>query len=195
MQRSKGLQREAFTSHRTSVVHFQAVELDVCGIAHKRFIRRMHHLATSQFLHDGLSSCRQLRGRLEEKFISSKPGLDDLDQFGPLGLGNGKVCSEVEQRFLLYLAANSQALDQAKGSIGFVGGAAGRCLGYKHSPILAKSKPLCESKIDFRLILWDNIENPGFHINKINVLPTPNRQNRLFIAGKCGTWVDRRWGI
>ena len=99
------------------------------------------------------------------------------------------MCSEVEQRFLLYLAANSSALDQAKGSIGFVGGAAGRCLGYKHSPILAKSKPLWESKIDFRLILWDNIENPGFHINKINVLPTPNRQNRLFIAGKCGTWV------
>ena len=124
VQRFKGLQREAFTSHRTSVVHFQAVELDVCGIAHKRFIRRMHHLATSQSLHDGLSSCRQLRGRLEEKFISSKPGLDDLDQFGPLGLGNGKVCSEVEQRFLLYLAANSSALDQANGSIGFVGGAA-----------------------------------------------------------------------
>ena len=105
----------------------------------------MHHLATSQSLHDGLSSCRQLRGRLEEKFISSKPGLDDLDKFGPLGLGNGKVCSEVEQRFLLYLAANSSALDQANGSIGFVGGAAGRCLGYKHSPILAKSKPLWDS--------------------------------------------------
>ena len=106
------------------------------------------------------------------------------------------MCSEVEQRFLLYLAANSSALDQAKGSIGFVGGAAGRCLGYKHSPILAKSKPLWESKIDFRLILWDNIENPGFHINKINVLPTPNRQNRLFIAGKCGTWgkFDCRFG-
>ena len=101
------------------------------------------------------------------------------------------MCSEVEQRFLLYLAANSSALDQANGSIGFVGGTAGRCLGYKHSPILAKSKPLWESKIDFRLILWDNIENPGFHINKINVLPTPNRQNRLFIAGKCGTWVKQ----
>ena len=37
---------------------------------------------------------------------------------------------------------------------------------------------------------WDYIENPGFHINKINILPTPNRQNRLFIAGKCGTWVN-----
>ena len=135
----------ALTSHRTSVVHFHAVELDVCGIAHKRFIRRLHHLAASQFLHDGLSSCRQLKGRLEEKFISSKLGLDDLDQFGPLGLGNGKVCSEVEQRFLLDLAANSQALDQANGSIGSVGGAAGRCLAYKHSPILAKSKPFWES--------------------------------------------------
>ena len=100
---------------------------------------------------------------------------------GLLGLGNGKVCSEVEQRFLLYLAANSSALDQANGSIGFVGGAAGRCLGYKHSPILAKSKPLWESIIDFRLILWNYIENPGFHINKINVLPTPNRQNRLLL--------------
>ena len=149
----------------------------------------MHHLATSQSLHDGLSSCRQLRGRLEEKFISSKLGLDDLDKFGPLGLGNGKVCSEVEQRFLLYLAANSSALDQANGSIGFVGGAAGRCLGYKYSPILAKSKPLWESKTDFWPFLWHYTENPGFHINKINVLPTPNRQNRLFIAGKCGTWV------
>ena len=116
-------------------------------------------------------------------------GLDDLDQFGPLGLGNGKVCSEVEQRFLLYLAANSQALDQAKGSIGFVGGAAGRCLGYKHSPILAKSKPLWESKIVFSPFLWDYIGNPGFRINKINILPTTNRQNRLFIAGKCGTWA------
>ena len=58
---------------------------------------------------------------------------------------SGSLCSEVEQRFLLYLAANSSALDQANGSIGFVGGAAGRCLGYKHSPILAKSKPLWES--------------------------------------------------
>ena len=96
---------------------------------------------------------------------------------------------EVEQRFLLYLAANSSALDQANGSIGFVGGAAGRCLGYKHSPILAKSKPLWESKIDFCLILWDHIENPEFHINKINILPTPNRQNRLFLSGKCGTLV------
>ena len=97
------------------------------------------------------------------------------------------MCSEVEQRFLLYLAANSSALDQANGSIGFVGGAAGRCLGYKHSPILAKSKPHWESKIDFCLILWDHIENPEFHINKINILPTPNRKNRLFLAGKCGT--------
>ena len=101
------------------------------------------------------------------------------------------MCSEVEQRFLLYLAANSSALDQANGSIGFVGGAAGRCLGYKHSPILAKSKPLWESRINFWLILWDYIGNPRFHIKKINALPTPNRQNRLFIAGKCGTWAKR----
>ena len=83
---------------------------------------------------------------------------------------------------MLYLAANSSALDQANGSIGFVGGAAGRCLGYKHSPILAKSKPLWEFKIDFWLTLWDHIENPGFHTNKINILPTPNRQNRLFLV-------------
>ena len=124
------LYRKEFFIKKYYIIQEALPELDVCGIAHKHFIRRLHHLATSQFLHDGLSSCRQLRGKLEEKFISTKPSLDDLDQFGPLGLGNGKVCSEVEQRFLLYLAANSSALDQASGSIGFVGGAAGRCLGY-----------------------------------------------------------------
>ena len=69
-----------------------------------------------------------------------------------------------------------------------------KALGYKHSPILAKSKPLWESLNDFILILWDYIGNLGFHINKINVLPTQNRQNRLFIAGKCGTW-DERAGV
>ena len=33
------------------------------------------------------------------------------------------------------------------------------------------------------------LRNLRFHINKINALPIRNRQNRLFIAGKCGTWA------
>ena len=36
------------------------------------------------------------------------------------------------------------------------------------------------------------LRNLRFHINKINALPIRNRQNCLFMAGKCGTWVGRR---
>ena len=41
---------------------------------------------------------------------------------------------------MLYLAANSAALDQANGSIGVVGGAAGQCLSNVHAPTLEASK-------------------------------------------------------
>ena len=70
---------------------------------------------------------------------------------------------------------------------GSVGGAAGRCLAYKHTPTLAKSKPLWDYKNDIFPSLWNYTENLQFYINKIDTLPTPYRQNRLFIAGICGT--------
>ena len=57
-----------------------------------------------------------------------------------LSLGDGKACSEVEERLWLYLAANSAALDQANGSIGFIGGAAGQSLANIHVPTLEASR-------------------------------------------------------
>ena len=110
------------------------------GIAIQRLIRGLLQLAASQSLHNALRSCRQFRGGLEEVFIPGKLCLNDFNQLGPLGLGDGKACSEVEERLLLYLAANSAALDQANGSIGVVGGAAGQCLSNVHAPTLEASK-------------------------------------------------------
>ena len=110
---------KAFRSHRTRVVHFHAVEFDVRGIAIQRLIRGLLQLAASQSPHNALRSCRQFRGGLEEELIPGKLCFNDLNQFGPLGLGNRKACSEVEERLLLHLAANSAALDQANGSMPF----------------------------------------------------------------------------
>ena len=110
------------------------------GIAIQRLIRGLLKLAASQSLHNALRSCHQFRGGLEEVFIFGKLCLYDFNQFGPFGFGDGKACSEVEERLLLYLAANSAALDQANGSIGVVGGAAGQCLSNVHAPTLEASK-------------------------------------------------------
>ena len=82
----------------------------------------------------GLRSCHQFSGGLEEVFIPSKLCLNDFNQFRMFGLGDGKACPEVEKRFLLHLAANSAALDQMNGSLGFGGGAAGEGFADKHAP-------------------------------------------------------------
>ena len=60
-----------------------------------------------------VSAAAALRGGLEEVFISSKPCLDDYDQFGPMGLGDGKAYFKVENRLLPHLATNSANFDQA----------------------------------------------------------------------------------
>ena len=133
--------RITLTFYRTSVVQFHAVEPNVCGIASKRFIRQLHQFAAWQFLHNGLCGRHQLKGRLEEKFIPGKLGLNDLDQFGPLVLGDGKACSEVKMGPLVYCVASSSALDQANGSIGIVGGTAGECFTDIHVCDKATSNP------------------------------------------------------
>ena len=106
-------QCKALTSHRACVVHFHAAELNVCGIAIKRLIRGRHQLAVSQFLHNGPRGCRQLSGRLEEILVSGELCVNDFSLVGPSNLGDGKVYSEVERRFLLHLATNSATFDQA----------------------------------------------------------------------------------
>ena len=128
------------------------------GIAIQRLIRGLLQLAASQSLHNALRSCRQFRGGLEEVFIPGKLCLNDFNQFRPLGFWDGKACSEVEECLLLYLAANSAALDHANGSIGFVGGAAGQCLSNRHAPTLEASKRFGNPKIKILIILWPNIE-------------------------------------
>ena len=72
---------------------------------------------------------------------------------------------------MLYLAANSAALDQANGSIGVVGGAAGQCLSNVHAPTLEASKRFGNPENENSVILWHNFENPQFHIHKIRILP------------------------
>ena len=141
------------------------------GIAIQRLIRGLLQLAASQSLHNALRSCRQFGGGLEEVFIPGKLCLNDFNQFWLLGLGDGKACSEVEERLLLYLAANSAALDQANGSIGVVGGAAGQCLSNVHVPTVEASKRFGNPENENLIILWHNFENPQFHIHKIRVLP------------------------
>ena len=43
----------------------------------------------------------------------------------------------------------------------------------------------------FTIFYGTTLRNLRFHINKINALPIRNRQNCLFLAGKCGTWVKK----
>ena len=59
---------------------------------------------------------------------------------------------------MLYLAANTAALDQANGSIGVVGGAAGQCFSNVHAPTLEASNRFGNPKIENSVILWHNIE-------------------------------------
>ena len=128
------------------------------GIAIQRLIRGLLQLAASQFLHNALRSCRQFRGGREEELIPGKLCLNDLDQFGPLDFGDGKACSEVEERLLLHLAANSTAFDHANRSIGFFGGAAGQCLSNKHAPTLEASRRVGNPENKNLLILLHYIE-------------------------------------
>ena len=93
-------------------------------------------------------------GGLEEKLIPGELCLNDLNQFGPLDFGDGKACSKVEERLLLYFAANSTALDHANGSIGFVSGTAGQCLANIRAPTLEASRRFgCPSSEGYA-ILW-----------------------------------------
>ena len=133
-------QRKAFRSHRTRVVHFHAVEYNVRGIAIQRLIRGLLQLAASQSLHNALRSCRQFRGGLVRISFPANFASMISTSSAHLGLGDGKTCSEVEERLLLHLVANSAALDQANGPIGFVGGAAGQCLANIHAPTLEASR-------------------------------------------------------
>ena len=54
-----------------------------------------------------------------------------------------KACSEVKKHLLLHLSANSAALAQANGSIGFVGGAAAKFCNALLASTLAKA---CDEK-------------------------------------------------
>ena len=90
-------------------------------------------------------------GGLEEKLIPGELCLNDLNQFGPLDFGDGKACSKVEERLLLYFAANSTALDHANGSIGFVSGTAGQCLANIRAPTLARLCTKSSTSRKFRM--------------------------------------------
>ena len=46
----------------------------------------------------------------------------------------------------------------------------------------------------YTIFYGTTLRNLRFHINKINALLIRSRQNCLFIAGKCGTWVREHIG-
>ena len=185
----QGRQCKALASHRMFVLHFRVAELNACGIAIQRLIRGLHRLAASQFLHNGLRSCHQFSGGLEEESIPGKPCLDDFNRFGPLGLGDGKACSEVEKRFLLHLATNSAALDQANGSTGFVRGAAGQGLAGKLAPTIEVSNSLGTLERPINSIYGTALKNLEVCIHKINALLIEESEiSRIayFFFEKCG---------
>ena len=122
----EGMERQPLATDRAVLFAGEAVKADGCGPVFVLGVSPVEAL-------DDLCGLG-LEGRvgIEQGPASGHQGLDQIDQQGPLRFGDGKLCAEIEEGFLLDLSVDHAAFDEAHGAIGFSGPAPCCCFANIH---------------------------------------------------------------